>query len=65
MSHVVAVTEYAFAIKRQLEYVNEHSFNNFMMKIGKFQLKMSLFFSIPFMYKKVREYSKQNVNFFS
>ncbi|CAD5126566.1 DgyrCDS14661 [Dimorphilus gyrociliatus] len=34
MSHVVAVTEYAFAIKRQLEYVNEHSFNNFMMKIG-------------------------------
>ncbi|XP_069111394.1 adenylate cyclase type 5-like [Argopecten irradians] len=34
MSHVVALAEYAFAIQAQLQYVNEHSFNNFKIRIG-------------------------------
>lgn len=34
MSHVVALTEYAFTIQKQLKSVNEHSFNNFKMRIG-------------------------------
>ena len=35
MSQVVALTEYAFHIQEQLKSVNEHSFNNFKMRIGK------------------------------
>ena len=38
LRHVVALTEYAFAIKDQLKSVNEHSFNNFKMRVGKFKL---------------------------
>lgn len=34
MSHVVAVAEYSFAIRQQLELVNQHSFNNFKLTIG-------------------------------
>ncbi|XP_045169674.2 adenylate cyclase type 5-like [Mercenaria mercenaria] len=34
MSHVVALTEYAFTIQEQLRSVNQHSFNNFKMRIG-------------------------------
>ncbi|KAL3832406.1 hypothetical protein ACJMK2_024053, partial [Sinanodonta woodiana] len=34
MSHVIALTEYSFAMQKQLRYVNEHSFNNFKMRIG-------------------------------
>ena len=34
MSHAVALANYAFALKRQIAYVNEHSFNNFKMRIG-------------------------------
>ncbi|XP_060081544.1 adenylate cyclase type 5-like [Ylistrum balloti] len=34
MSHVIALAEYAFAIQAQLHYVNEHSFNNFKIRIG-------------------------------
>ncbi|XP_052765547.1 adenylate cyclase type 6-like [Mya arenaria] len=34
MSHVVALTEYVFNIQEQLRQVNEHSFNNFKMRIG-------------------------------
>ncbi|ESO82178.1 hypothetical protein LOTGIDRAFT_135033 [Lottia gigantea] len=34
LSHVEAVVSYAFAIKAQLQYVNEHSFNNFKMRVG-------------------------------
>ena len=33
--HVIAMTEYAFRLKQQLANVNEHSFNNFQMRIGK------------------------------
>jgi len=40
MSHVVALTEYAFAIKDQLRQVNEHSFNNFKMRIGEGRLNL-------------------------
>ena len=34
MNHVVAVAEFAFALKRQLKEVNEHSWNNFKLRIG-------------------------------
>lgn len=33
--HVVALTEFALAMQEQLRSVNEHSFNNFKMRIGK------------------------------
>ncbi len=35
MNHVVAIAEFAFALKRQLKYVNEHSWNNFKLRVGK------------------------------
>ncbi|KAL5006591.1 hypothetical protein ScPMuIL_015397 [Solemya velum] len=34
MSHVTAMADYAFDIQTQLKEINEHSFNNFKMKIG-------------------------------
>nr|KAG5706089.1 hypothetical protein BaRGS_025711 [Batillaria attramentaria] len=34
MSHVAALADYCFAIRAQLQYVNEHSFNNFKLRIG-------------------------------
>ncbi|XP_072156105.1 adenylate cyclase type 5 isoform X2 [Bemisia tabaci] len=34
MSHVLAMADYAFRIKQQLAYVNEHSFNSFKIRIG-------------------------------
>lgn len=33
-THVTAVADYAFRIKEQLAYVNEHSFNNFQLRAG-------------------------------
>lgn len=33
-NHVVAVAEFVFAIRKQLENVNEHSWNNFKLRIG-------------------------------
>ncbi|KAF7987644.1 hypothetical protein HCN44_003507 [Aphidius gifuensis] len=32
--HVVAMADYALRIRDQLAYVNEHSFNNFRMRVG-------------------------------
>uniref|UniRef100_A0A0L8FKM8 adenylate cyclase n=1 Tax=Octopus bimaculoides TaxID=37653 RepID=A0A0L8FKM8_OCTBM len=32
--HIVALVEYAFYIQRQLKTINQHSFNNFKMRIG-------------------------------
>ncbi|XP_072761762.1 adenylate cyclase type 5 isoform X3 [Anoplolepis gracilipes] len=32
--HVVAMADYALRIRKQLAYVNEHSFNNFRMRVG-------------------------------
>ena len=34
-SHVIAVADYAFAIKKQLDYINENSWNTFRLRIGK------------------------------
>jgi len=36
-SHVTAMADYALRLREQLAYVNEHSFNNFRIRIGKFQ----------------------------
>ncbi|KAK8734390.1 hypothetical protein OTU49_006162, partial [Cherax quadricarinatus] len=33
-SHVTAMADYALRLRDQLEYVNEHSFNNFKIRIG-------------------------------
>ncbi len=33
--HVTAVADFAFRLKDQLNYVNEHSFNNFKLRAGK------------------------------
>ena len=35
MSHVVAMAEFAFSIRDLLQNVNQHSFNNFKMRVGK------------------------------
>lgn len=35
MSHVVAMAEFAFSIRELLQNVNQHSFNNFKMRVGK------------------------------
>ena len=32
--HVLALAEYAFAIQKQMEYINESSWNRFQLKIG-------------------------------
>ncbi|NP_001191588.1 adenylate cyclase [Aplysia californica] len=34
MTHILALADYTFALKNQLEYINENSFNNFVMRIG-------------------------------
>ena len=50
--HVTAMAEYAFRLKQQLANVNEHSFNNFQLRIGKIQndrnFKVSNFRNISF-----------------
>lgn len=33
-THVTAMADYALRIREQLAYVNEHSFNNFRMRVG-------------------------------
>lgn len=32
--HITAMADYALRIREQLSYVNEHSFNNFRMRVG-------------------------------
>ena len=33
--HVTAMADYALRLREQLQYVNEHSFNSFRIRIGK------------------------------
>nr|XP_033794758.1 adenylate cyclase type 6 isoform X2 [Geotrypetes seraphini] len=33
-SHIIALADYAMRLMEQMKYINEHSFNNFQMKIG-------------------------------
>lgn len=33
-SHIRAMADYAMRMMDQMKYINEHSFNNFKMKIG-------------------------------
>uniref|UniRef100_A0A803TWP6 Adenylate cyclase type 6 n=1 Tax=Anolis carolinensis TaxID=28377 RepID=A0A803TWP6_ANOCA len=33
-SHITALADYAMRLMEQMKYINEHSFNNFQMKIG-------------------------------
>ena len=34
-SHILALADYAMRLREQMKHINEHSFNNFQMKIGK------------------------------
>lgn len=43
--HVTAMADYALRIRDQLEYVNEHSFNNFKIRIGKYLMHFFPFIS--------------------
>lgn len=36
-SHIRAIADYAMRLMDQMKYINEHSFNNFKMKIGELQ----------------------------
>lgn len=38
-SHITALADYAMRLREQMKYINEHSFNNFQMKIGKRKLE--------------------------
>ena len=41
--NLMAVAEYALTIQKQLQYVNEHSWNNFKLRIGKLSHQTALF----------------------
>lgn len=36
-THITALADYAMRLREQMKYINEHSFNNFQMKIGEGQ----------------------------
>ena len=39
--HVTAMADYALRLREQLAYVNEHSFNNFKIRVGEFRRRYS------------------------
>lgn len=41
-SHITALADYAMRLREQMKYINEHSFNNFQMKIGDEKQKKNL-----------------------
>ena len=41
-NHVTAMADYALRLRDQLENVNEHSFNNFKIRIGLFEYSCSI-----------------------
>jgi len=41
-SHILALADYAMRLREQMKYINEHSFNNFQMKIGKLRRRRKL-----------------------
>lgn len=42
-SHITALADYAMRLMEQMKHINEHSFNNFQMKIGKKAWMMARF----------------------
>ena len=44
--HICAVADFAFAARDQLQYVNEHSWNNFKLRIGWEKMSLSHFQTI-------------------
>uniref|UniRef100_A0A3Q1IZJ3 Adenylate cyclase type 6 n=1 Tax=Anabas testudineus TaxID=64144 RepID=A0A3Q1IZJ3_ANATE len=40
-THITALADYAMRLREQMKYINEHSFNNFQMKIGEQKLMFS------------------------
>lgn len=43
--HVTAMADYALRLREQLQYVNEHSFNNFRIRIGNTHANAPTYFS--------------------
>lgn len=41
-SHITALADYAMRLREQMKYINEHSFNNFQMKIGEQNLHVNM-----------------------
>lgn len=39
-AHVVAIAKFAIRLLALIKYINEHSFNNFNLRIGLFSLKL-------------------------
>lgn len=46
-SHIRALADYAMRLMDQMKYINEHSFNNFKMKIGELQQKEGWLYCCP------------------
>lgn len=44
-SHILALADYAMRLREQMKYINEHSFNNFQMKIGQSVIIVCNFFN--------------------
>lgn len=42
LKHVTAMADYALKLREQLKYVNEHSFNNFRIRIGQYFVLLGL-----------------------
>lgn len=49
-SHITALADYAMRLREQMKYINEHSFNNFQMKIGDENQKKRVFSSVQWQY---------------
>ena len=52
-SHITALADYAMRLREQMKYINEHSFNNFQMKIGKKKKK-----TVPFFQHEIQIFEK-------
>ena len=63
LRHVKAVVDYAFEMRRQLECVNQHSWNNFKMKIGRLLFLLKLFCYFPMFSALAECYLYHNIHY--
>ena len=63
LRHVNAVVDYAFEMRRQLECVNQHSWNNFKMKIGRLLFLLKLFCYFPMFSALAECYLYHNIQY--
>lgn len=50
-THILALADYTMRLREQMKYINEHSFNNFQMKIGKYVYIPWKPLKIPYIFK--------------